>query len=73
MRSGAWRLLEEGERWTARDLCDPAGAGRRKRGEGEREGGTGGRKKGGRTAEDSHVEVSLSRVARGSGALGLDK
>jgi len=32
------RLLEEGERWIARDLCDPAGAGRRKRGEGEREG-----------------------------------
>lgn len=48
MRSGAWRLLEEGERWTARDLCDPAGAGRRKRGEGEREGGrVGGRKGGG--------------------------
>lgn len=42
------------------------------RGERERV-GTGGRKNGGRTAEDSHVEVSLSRAARGSGALGLDK
>lgn len=27
------RLPEEGERWRARGLCDPAGAGRRKRGE----------------------------------------
>jgi len=32
-----------------------------------------GEREGGRTAEDSHVEVSLSRAARGSGALGLDK
>jgi len=27
------QLQEEGERWRARGLCDPAGAGRRKRGE----------------------------------------
>lgn len=67
-------MPEEGERRRARDLCDPAGAGRRNRGAREREwGGSSGRKVEGGTAEDSHVEVSLSRAARGNGALGLDK
>lgn len=66
-------MPEEGERRKARDLCDPAGAGRRNRGareSGEVEWEEGG---GGRTAEDSHVEVALSRAARGNEALGLDK